>query len=317
MLPTKGAQAGAAGTQDPPAPASAPADGAQAKRRRWSRESRRAKRSVHRSTPHNGKFRIATVLLGGVAVAALAIAVAVVLAHTGSVKSGGGKTKTWSAWSPSSSGTKGVAEIAEEVAPFYRLSPSKQLDIVTPLSLSVPTSSGTITGSGPVPVVNTGTAKAEKLSLLPGHTVAFNICGIGKPNCALAGKPSAARLLLLRREALELALYTFKYISGTQNVIALLPPGHQKTINRATKKITSKPLSVGVLFAKPELQQFLSKPLNKTLAAIPPEVPQLPVWIPTSDAALVDQVTARSLFQSTVESQDGQKLLVMRSLPPQ
>jgi hypothetical protein len=280
---------------------------------------RRIKGSTkQRSTPYGGKFRAATIVLGGIAVAALAIAVAVVLANTGGTKVGGaGNAKTWSAWSPSSSGTKGVTEIAEQIAPFYRLSPSKQLDVVTPLSLSVPTSSGTITGNGPVPVVNTGTAKVEKLSLLPGHTVAFNICGIGNSNCALAGKPSSARLLLLRREALELALYTFKYISGTQNVIALLPPGHHETTNASAKKKTSKPLSVGVLFAKPELQQFLNTPLKKTLASIPPEVPQLPVWIPTSDAALVDQVTARSLFQSSVESQAGQKLLVMRSLPPQ
>ena len=278
---------------------------------------RRSKRSGQQSSPYNRKFRTATLVLGGIGAAALAIAVAVVLANTGSVNNRGGNAKTWSAWSPSSSGTKGVTEIAEQVAPFYRLSPSKQLDVVTPLSLSVPTSSGAITGSGPVPVVNTGTAKVEKLSLLPGHTVAFNICGIGKSNCSLAGKSSSARLLLLRREALELALYTFKYISGTQNVIALLPPGHHETTSAGTKKKTSKPLSVGVLFAKPELQQFLNTPLKKTLAAIPPEVPQLPVWVPTSDAALVDQVTARSLFQSSVESQAGQKLLVMRSLPPQ
>lgn len=280
---------------------------------------RRSKPKFRQSSPHRGKFMVATVALGGVAVAALAIAVAVFVANTGGgANSNAGSAKAWSAWSPSTGGAQGVTEIADQIAPFYRLTPAKQLDVVTPLSLSIPTSSGTLTGSGPVPVVNTGTAKVEKLSLLPGHTVAFNICGIGASHCALAGKPSSARLLLLRREALELALYTFKYIGGTQNVIALLPPGHQVSSTKgASKPATGKPLSVGILFAKGQLQQFLSTPLTKTLSAIPPDVPELPVWVPTSDAALVDQVTARSLFQSSVESQAGQKLLVMRSLPPQ
>ena len=68
---------------------------------------------------------------------------------------------------------------------------------------------------------------------LSGNTIAYNLCGIGGKNCAIGvGQPSTDRLLLLRREALELALYTFKYIGGTQNVVAILPPGRTRQTAR-------------------------------------------------------------------------------------
>src|SRR5947209_5781330 len=68
-------------------------------------------------------------------------------------------------------------------------------------------------------------------ALIGGNTIAYNLCGVGSTNCSIGvGTPSPDRLLLLRREALELALYTFKYISGTQNVVAILPPGHTAAI---------------------------------------------------------------------------------------
>jgi len=267
-------------------------------------------------------------MLAGVAVGAIAIAVAVVVANHGSSPGSARKTATWSAWSPGASGGQGATEIADHIAPFYRFSSARQLDVVTPMALTSPDASGTISGTGLVVAVNTGTAKVEKLSLLGGHTVAYDICGLGTTNCALGGHPSASRLLLLRREALELALYSFKYISGTENVIAVLPPGrtetttakpssaHGSTSSHAVK--ASKPLNLAVLFVRPELQPWLSTPLSKTLAQVPPDIPELPLWTHSNEAGLVDQVTARGLFASSIESQGGgAKLLVLRSIPPQ
>ena len=174
----------------------------------------------------------ALAILAGIGVGAIAIAIAVVVANRGNTTT---KTTTaaWSAWSPGVSGGQGATAIADHIAPYYRFSVARQLDVVTPMALSNPSSNGTISGNGLVVAVNTGSARSEKLSLLGGHTVAYNICGLGTSNCALGGKPSSARLLLLRREALELALYSFKYINGTQNVIAMLPPGrtdHERPI---------------------------------------------------------------------------------------
>jgi len=76
-------------------------------------------------------------------------------------------------------------------------------------------------------------AASSQVRLLGGNTVAYNLCGIGGKNCSIGtGAPSTDRLLLLRREALELALYTFKYLGGTDNVLAVLPPGHSQATSR-------------------------------------------------------------------------------------
>lgn len=282
--------------------------------------------------PQKGRFWATLTVLGVIAGAALAIAVAVVIAHTGGDSTPGKTTAsaTWSSWKPDASGRQGVTEIADHIAPFYRLNAARQLDVVTPMALTSPNATtGTISGNGLVVAVNTGTTKTEQLALLNGHTIAYDVCGTGGKNCALAGKPSASRLLLLRREALELALYSFKYINNTQNVIAVLPPGKAATTASTSRAVSArsashhaakktKPVDLAVLFVKPELQQWLNVPLKKTLTQFPPDVPELPLWQQSSEAGLVDQVTARGLFSSSIESPNGGgKLMILRSLPPQ
>ena len=276
--------------------------------------------------PHADKFRISLAALIGIAIGAIAIAVAV-------IASGGTKTVThtaWSSWSPSSSGSSGVTEIADHIAPYYRLSSADQLDVITPLALTNPNPDGTISGHGMTVAVNTGgggSSSTENLSLLSGKTVAYNICGMGAADCVLAGKPSTARLLLLRREALELALYTFKYIGATENVVVILPPGRTETTSNTlsskppaskAKAAPTKRVTIGVLFVREELQPWLDEPLSKTLSPYPPVVSQLPLWSGSTEAGLVDQITARGLFSEQVEAQQtGGSLLILKPLPPQ
>src|SRR6202012_5579499 len=139
---------------------------------------------------------------------------------------------------------------------------------------------------------------SSQVSLLGGNTIAYNLCGIGGKNCAIGvGKPSTNRLLLLRREALELALYTFKYISGTDNVVAILPPGHTQTSpptlskkppSSASTQSTTKPVDIAVLFVRQELTPLLKHPLNQILPEqLPPSVSEV---AKAPEAGLVDQV---------------------------
>jgi hypothetical protein len=194
--------------------------------------------------------------------------------------------------------------------------------MVTPLSVKSTSSDGTTTGSGLTVAVSassgsstSSSATAGELELLGGQTVAYNVCGLGGKNCALGGTPSAARLLLLRREALELALYTFQYISGTDNVLVVLPPGRTATNKSGTK---TKPVTVSVLFVKQQLKQELSEPLSRTLALYPPQLSQLTLWSQTQEASLVNEVTADGLFSEEVESQqEGGRLLVLDQLASQ
>ncbi|MDE3133251.1 MAG: hypothetical protein KGL15_04215 [Acidobacteriota bacterium] len=264
--------------------------------------------------PHATRFRVVSAVLFGIAVAAIAIAV-VAAARSGGAKSALASGARWSSWAPGTSGSTGVSEIAQHTSPYYRISAAHQLDVVTPIQLAQITAAGTTTGSGVTVAINQSTSsKSQSLGLLNGKTVAYNICGLGAKDCELAGTPTINRMLLLRREGLELALYTFKYIGGAQNVVVVLPPGHTVT----SSGTTTKGVTVALVFLRSELQYWLNVPLSKTLQQYPPAVSQLSAWSKTQEAGFVDQVTAHGLFSSQIQSQqEGGNLLVLTPLPAQ
>jgi hypothetical protein len=279
------------------------------------------------SSPHAGKFRAALALLIGLAVGAVAVSVAVLT--TGS---SGGTSAPWSSWKPADSGSAGASEIADHVAPLYRISGTNQLAVVTVAKLGSSSSAAAanVAGTGPGGTGSTGGLQvavrpdqnSSAVSLLNGHTVAYNLCGMGSTNCSIGvGSPSANRLLLLRREALELALYTFKYVGGTDNVVAILPPGH--TVTSCTglcptpnQKTTTKPVDLALLFLHDELRPWLSQPLASTFPEqFPPTVDEVTT---APESPLVEQITARGMFNENVEqAQDGSSLIVLNPLPPQ
>jgi hypothetical protein len=262
--------------------------------------------------PHAPKFRVVTAVLVGIAVAAIAIAV--VLASRGSNRASIVTTAHWSSWTPDNSGKTGVSEIAQYVSPYYRVSGSRQLDVISPMRLAQSSAAGTTTGSGLTVAVNESSAGKQSLGLLNGTTIAYEVCGLGAKSCELAGTASINRMLLLRREALELALYTFEYISGSQNVVVVLPPGHTVT----TGGTQQKGVTVALIFLRRNLQPWLNVPLARTLEAYPPALSGLNVWSKTQEAAFVDQVTAHSLFSSQTEAlQEGGSALVLTPLPAQ
>ena len=265
--------------------------------------------------PHAQKFRIALAVLCGVAVGAIAIAIAV--AVHGSNRGVTAAAAHWSSWTPDTAGAQGESEIADHIAPYYRVNASQQFDVITPISVAQATAAGTTTGHGLTVVVNTSTSgKSPSLALLSGTTIAYNICGLGPTNCQLAGSPTTSRMLLMRREALELALYTFKYIGDSENVLVVLPPG--RTVSKSGSSGSGAALTVSLLFARTELQPSLNVPVGKTLQEFPPEASQLPLWSQSEEAGLVDQITAHGLFSSQIESQqEGGNLLVLNQLPPQ
>ena len=283
-------------------------------------------------SPHASKFRAATALLIGIAIGALAIAATVLIASRSDTSS-----PSWSSWAPQDGGLQGAREIADHIAPLYRISGTDQLDVVTVTNLSSGSSSGATTaaasassgssGAGGLQVAVRADPTSSAVSLLPGSTIAYNLCGIGTSNCAIgAGNPSANRLLLLRREALELALYTFKYIGGAQNVLAILPPGHTQPVQSLSPKppsprtrATSKPINLALLFLRDELKPWLGQPLSQTFSLpLPPMVGELNLWKRTGEAALVSQITERGLFSEHFsQTQDGSNLIVLDPLPPQ
>jgi hypothetical protein len=261
-------------------------------------------------TRHHHRFRLALVGLVALCVASLGAAIAL---------SGNTRTTTsasnWSAWSPPDPGLQGAQDIADFVAPYYRATPATQLAVVTVLDLNNP--------NNPLQIVVPSNGSSGSLVPLPTTgTVVYNLCGTGTGDCAIgAGTPSAARLLLLRREALELALYTFKYISGTQTVVAILPPGHTVTgctgiCPKPQTGTATRPVNLALAFDRSELAPWLSRPLRQTLPGdLPPTVAQMPA---APEAELVSVITAHGLFQERVEAaQDGSNVIVLNQMPPQ
>jgi hypothetical protein len=278
-----------------------------------------------RSSPHAGKFRAALALLIGLAIGAVAVSVTVLT--TGSR---GGPSVPWSSWKPTDSGTAGASEIADHLAPLYRISGTNQLAVVTVAKLgssssaaaaSVAGTGGGGSGSSGLQVAVRPDPNSSAVSLLNGHTIAYNLCGLGSSNCSIGvGTPSTNRLLLLRREALELALYTFKYIGGTDNVVAILPPGHTVTsctglCPKPNQKTTTKPVDLALLFLHDELRPLLAQPLAATFPEpFPPTVDQV---AGAPESPLVEQITARGMFDENVQqAQDGSSLIVLNPVPP-
>ena len=284
------------------------------------------------SSPHAGRFRTVTAVLVALGIGAIVVAASVAVGGRQSPPA----AAKWSQWQPPDGGTLGARDIADFVAPFYRIDSVNQLAVVTVVNLESSAAaaaaqqaaaSGTTsntTGSG-LQVAVRPSPTSSQVSLLSGNTIAYNLCGIGGKDCAIGvGQPSTNRLLLLRREALELALYTFRYIGSTQNVVAILPPGHTATAATLSKKppssartaTTVKPVDIAVLFVRQELSPLLKHPLTQILPEqTPPSVTQMPR---APEAGLVDQLTARGLFSEQLQqAQDGSNLIVLNPLPPQ
>jgi hypothetical protein len=275
------------------------------------------------TSPHSHKFLAATAMLIGVAVGAIAIAIAL-LVH-GSSR---GTTQVWSQWKPADQGIAGEREIAAEVSPFYRATPASQLVVVTVQNIANSSSSASATAgstsssSGQLQLALRDPTSGS-LQSVSGTSAVYNLCGLG-PSCAIeTGTPSAARLLLLRREALELALYTLKYISGVQNVVAILPPGRTTTTAKLSSKppqpgktATSSPMDLAVVFQRTGLQRYLDRPLAQTLPEdLPPAVGQM---TSAPEAELVSVLTGEALFrQQLIQAQDGSNVLVLSPTPPQ
>jgi hypothetical protein len=282
----------------------------------------RARRIISRSSrdraehsPHAHKFRGAILLLLALGIASIVVAVAVSTLGKSQPQS----TGYWSAWQPQDSGLQGAQEIADFVSPYYRATPAYQLAVVTVMNLNDP--------NNPLSVVVPSSGAPGGVAALPAKsTIAYNLCGLGSKDCSIGvGSPSSDRLLLLRREALELALYTFKYIGGVHTVVAILPPGHTQNSSRLSAKPptgsqvssnNTKSVDLALAFDRKELQPWLDRPLRQTLPEpLPPTVQEM---ASAPEAELVSVITAHGLFtERTAQAQDGSHLLVLSPQSPQ
>lgn len=209
----------------------------------------------------------------------------------------------WSTWHPTSGGFAGAAQIAARVGSEYRLPTGQPMVTVTggqPEYAGIPASLAISSGSG----------TASNVLVVTGSTVLYKMCG-GKPNCQILGTPSAKRLLLVRREALELALYTFRYL-GADDVLIELPPVFTR-VRAANGTLKTQIRHNAAFFTAQQLSPVLSRPLGTTLT---PATPGVDTISGSPDIAAVEALTSRAFVGLSVRqsSQDGTLYFVLQPL---
>jgi hypothetical protein len=241
-----------------------------------------------RRSPYSRRFNVMYVVLAAVVGASAA---GLVLAATSSKLVGGGPA--WSSWEPSSSGLTGAKQIAAHVAKEYHLPSGSQLVEVFAKPPSVSPADQQI----PLHYIVVQHAKSDdQYSINKDDTVQYSLCGLGN-NCAIAkGKPSVQRGTLVRREILELALYTFKYMGGVKNVVAFMPP----TLGSTPKYV--------VFLRRDDFGDYLHKPLTETLNRRTP----LPNGITRIEQQTIDATTEAKVYSFGLsQAQNGDAVLVL------
>jgi hypothetical protein len=236
---------------------------------------------------HETKFRFTYAILAGVALAAVAATGIFVAA---------GKPPTppqWSPWKPAASGDEALGQIANHVAPAYRLPGGEQL---------VAVNGGPLQIEGiPVKIVVRPTPTDAAPS--DGKGALYTLCGLGK-NCSIkAGKPSHERALLMQREAYELALYTFRYVGDVKQVVVLLPPPPKR------------PPTQAMFFKRNRVEPQLARPLRFALPGKPPSIKSLKGG-PARD--FIDRATGSDVWNfDLIQAQDASVLLELAHFPLQ
>ena len=214
--------------------------------------------------PQADRFRF---MLGAV----LGLGLAAIVASVALVLKGPSAESLWSAWKPASDGAGGAAQIATHVSATYRTADGQQLVAVKGGSMKVADLD-----------LNVAVTKKSGDQIFTGSGVRYVMCGLGA-NCSIAqGKPSIERGVLLQREALELALYSFEYLSGVDQVVVFLPPrpGEAPTQGKA------------LFFQKDDVGAALDQPLQRTLPSPPPSSDTLRA----SDVAAVDHFAGGHVY---------------------
>jgi hypothetical protein len=207
----------------------------------------------------------------------------------------------WSTWHPKGGGLGAAHEIADHVSQRYHLPNGDQLVDVIAQVPSVSPRTGTV----PIHFVAVKGTKAtgthnQLYPVSSANSVMYTLCGLGA-SCEIAtGKPSVQRGLLVRREILELALYTFKYVGGIDNVLAFMPG------------TAGKPAKYVVYLRHSDVADELKQPLATTLGK---KVP-LPKAIPAGEIRTIDTKTTHRVYSFAVaQAPQGDLVFVLAPVP--
>ena len=204
----------------------------------------------------------------------------------------------WSPWQPSAKESGGrIQEIVRHVARRYRLDADRQLLAVIPGLPSIQNGDTRIAIRGVAVRAPVVARSEEDFSFVDTQNgLMYILCG-GAASCAMGGEASNQRGQLVRREALELALYTFKYVDGVDSILAFWPP-------RAGSEATH-----ALFFRESDFEEQLDRPLIETLT---PVRTLQPTTLNSLEGTLVDRLTLPHFFRAQpIQAQDGSAILVL------
>jgi hypothetical protein len=262
----------------------------------------RAERALQSS--YYFRFTLAYTVLAVIATAGVA-ALVIVLTRPDVVPAA-----PWSTFVPTGSPGAKVRQIATQVSGEYKLSTKSKLVTVVPSPLQwtrfLQTDSGPVSVEIPVSTIavqaDTSTGKHEPGDVTTfdaNSTVAYQMCGFGtaNQNCAIqTTAPAAVRSAVLRREALELALYTLKYVPSVNAVVTYLAP----------PPATSQASPTAVLVVRKDVERNLHRPLARTLTPR-----RLLVGETAPDQGRVNDLTLPRLYTYDYQSLPGDSTAVL------
>ncbi len=236
-------------------------------------------------------------LYGGLAVVLIGAVVGFVLIATNSdsgASNSSASGKAWSPWKPPSGPPATMARaIAKHVANEYKLN-NKGTQLVAVVSgrptvtadtHKISISTITVNQDGGDDVVPTGSTWSEQL------------CGLGTACSIDSGQATEARGRLVRREALEVALYTFKFVPTINSIVAFMPPPPGKA-----------PTTL-IYMQKDKFAKQLSQPLATTLPLAKPPLPTAP---DPQEQATIDKLTLPMVYSFKVQQlQDASAVLIL------
>jgi hypothetical protein len=259
-------------------------------------------------SPFRTRFGFLTGALAGCAVAAAALLIVLLGSDGGSrdesvAGTENGLAANWSTWHPRRHDPIGGAqEIAAKIGKTYKDAKAKKLATIK----SGPIALNTLPANVAVP------AAGDRFTIVGGVGIQYTLNGFGKQGRLQGTRPSAERRRLLRREALELSLYSFRYLPEVTMVVALLPPApraeqvHEKKPKKGVKPPEYQPQA---LFFRPgDLRKQLEKPLSTTMATTAPKIDH----VAADEAKRIDKLTLPNLFTHRyIQQQDGSIYLVL------
>jgi hypothetical protein len=196
----------------------------------------------------------------------------------------------WSEWKPTEQGIDGARQIASHIAAQYRLPSGDQLtaNLISPISVG---------GVSLTQIaVRNGTGSRDVSFYGTGRSVPYTLCGLGDRCAITEGTASRERQRLIRRQALELALYSFKYLKNVDYVLAYLPPAKGQQVSQV------------VFLRETDLRPLLKRSLVATLPSRGPFVSGRR----TPEGEIVDRYTAERVYAVTFQQiPDGTALIVL------